>query len=422
MGKPRLALHVRATRTWETSNQSCDTSVETLESWQCGRRHSIWKLWKEVVRAQCRRMETQTGLATLADSAWVALRHGHEANLVGTRHASSRKQSTIARSSGEAELVAPLPGACECMSLRQQWNWLLKFGCSAEETSETTQQILCCDSTAAVGMIKRKGSTRKTRHIELKVFFLQQWSARPEVRLVQVGTSEMLAATKIHSTPNSIHLSRLELDIKSSLEQIWTEDRAEEVCRNSTRIFRKFSVFFSFPFSVGRITRSTKNSEFILSTQLHILTDQVLLFVEFWIDGVLCGGDDWRFDVVLLFAVWWIPVKLFTRLAELQVAHEERHVYKFDLEVTDYTCPVLLMENTFPVHVTVETTQNIVEVPTVQDLVIWLEIPECQVLTFELGPNSQVRTCGEELHVNRNSSYFLCASPCTWHSLSRRQC
>ena len=79
------------------------------------------------------------------------------------------------------------------MGLRQQWNWLLKFGCSAEETRETTQQILCCDSSAALGMLKRKGSTRKTRHIELKVFFLQQWSARPEVRLVQVETSEMLA-------------------------------------------------------------------------------------------------------------------------------------------------------------------------------------------------------------------------------------
>ena len=40
----------------------------------------------------------------------------------------------------------------------------MKFGCNAEETSEATQQILCCDSSAALGMIKHKGSTRKTRH------------------------------------------------------------------------------------------------------------------------------------------------------------------------------------------------------------------------------------------------------------------
>ena len=85
--------------------------------------------------------------------------------------ASSRKQSTIALSSGEAELVAALSRACESMGLRQQWNWLLKFECNAKETNETTRQILCCDSSAALGMIKRKGSTRKTRHIELKVSF-----------------------------------------------------------------------------------------------------------------------------------------------------------------------------------------------------------------------------------------------------------
>ena len=93
----------------------------------------------------------------------------------------------------------------ECMGLRQQWNWLLKFGCNAKETNETTQHILCCDSSAALGLIKRKGSTR---HIELKAFFLQQWSARPEVRLVQVVTSEMLAdyLTKSQSTPNSVNL------------------------------------------------------------------------------------------------------------------------------------------------------------------------------------------------------------------------
>ena len=56
---------------------------------------------------------------------------------------SSKKQSTIALSSGEAELVAAPPGACEGIDLRQQWNWLLKFGRGAEETNATTRQILC---------------------------------------------------------------------------------------------------------------------------------------------------------------------------------------------------------------------------------------------------------------------------------------
>ena len=85
--------------------------------------------------------------------------------------ASSKKQSTVALSSG-VELGAALSGA------------FVKQGFAT--TMELLVEVWCCDSSAALGMIKRKGSTRQTRHIELKAFFLQRWSARPEVRLVQV--------------------------------------------------------------------------------------------------------------------------------------------------------------------------------------------------------------------------------------------
>ena len=40
-----------------------------------------------------------------------------------------------------------------------------------------------------------------------------------------------------------------------------------------------------------------------------------------------------------------------------------------EFEVTHNTCPVLSMENTVSTHVTVGTTQNIVDIPTVQELV-----------------------------------------------------
>ena len=65
-------------------------------------------------------------------------------------------------------------------------------------------------------MIKRKESTRRTRHIEPKAFFFHQWSARPEVRLAQVKSDEMLAdgLTKGQWTPNSIHRSRIGLEIE----------------------------------------------------------------------------------------------------------------------------------------------------------------------------------------------------------------
>ena len=53
-----------------------------------------------------------------------------------------------------------------------------------------------------------------------------------------------------------------------------------------------------------------------------------------------------------------------------QVAQEEQQDCKVEFEVTDYTCPVLSTENTISVHVTVETTRNIAEIPNVQELVI----------------------------------------------------
>ena len=106
------------------------------------------------------------------------------------------------------ELVAALSGACDGIGLRQKWNWLRQFGNTDDEETGRSHQILCFFSSAALGMIRSKGSTRETGHMDLKAFFLQQWSARPEVRLVQVKTTEMLAdcLTKIQSTPNSIHL------------------------------------------------------------------------------------------------------------------------------------------------------------------------------------------------------------------------
>ena len=132
--------------------------------------------------------------------------------------ASSRKQSTIALSSGEAELVAALSGACEGMGLRQQWTWPRQFGSNDEMQTDAAQQILCCDSAAALGLIRREGWTHKTRHIELNAFLLatMERTTRSET-CVQVGTSEMLGdcLTKIQSTQNSVHLSKLGLEIQS---------------------------------------------------------------------------------------------------------------------------------------------------------------------------------------------------------------
>ena len=60
----------------------------------------------------------------------------------------------------------------------------------------------------------------------------------------------------------------------------------------------------------------------------------------------------------------------FTRLAELRVAHEEQHFYNFEFELSDCTCSVLSIKNTFSVRVPVETTKHIVGIQTVEELLI----------------------------------------------------
>ena len=49
------------------------------------------------------------------------------------------------------------------MCLRQLWNWFLKFGCNVEETNETTQQILCRDSSAVLVYDQAQGLASQKR-------------------------------------------------------------------------------------------------------------------------------------------------------------------------------------------------------------------------------------------------------------------
>ena len=140
-----------------------------------------------------------------------------------------RKQTTVALSSGEAEMVAALSGACEGLGIHELWQRLVDFKSLEVDNKDqvdnksfkvdnqgqvfsnnklnTAQraplQILCSDSTAAIGIVRRKGSSRRTRHVELKAFFLQQWAQRPLVQVVKVGTSDMLAdaLTKVMNMP-----------------------------------------------------------------------------------------------------------------------------------------------------------------------------------------------------------------------------
>ena len=91
-------------------------------------------------------------------------------------YASSKKQNMVCLSSGESELMALVGGACEGIATRDQWSTLCK--CSLGTI------VLCTDSSAALGFAKRKGASRRTRHVDTKVYFMQVRAMEPGQRIL----------------------------------------------------------------------------------------------------------------------------------------------------------------------------------------------------------------------------------------------
>ena len=111
----------------------------------------------------------------------------------------------VCLSSGGSELVALVAGACEGIATRDQWSKMCN--CSSGAI------ILCTDSAAVVGFVKRKGASRRTRHVHTKVYFMQAWAMQPGQRIVKVhGDSQQVSdcLTKI-VTPQAAHRRALGL-------------------------------------------------------------------------------------------------------------------------------------------------------------------------------------------------------------------
>ena len=120
-------------------------------------------------------------------------------------YASSKKQNMVCLSSGESELMALVGGACEGIATRDQWCKMCK--CSPGTI------VLCTDSSAALGFVKRKCASRRARHVDTKIYFMQAWAMEPEQRILKVhGDSQQVAncLTKI-MTPQATHRRSLGL-------------------------------------------------------------------------------------------------------------------------------------------------------------------------------------------------------------------
>ena len=69
-------------------------------------------------------------------------------------------------------MVAALIGACEGLGVQSIWQWLFAVGKTNEHSNDHDKvwpmQMLCCDSSSAVSIMRRAGDTRRVRHIELE--------------------------------------------------------------------------------------------------------------------------------------------------------------------------------------------------------------------------------------------------------------
>ena len=138
-------------------------------------------------------LETSKNVAAIVENTWYPV------------CASSKKQNMVCLSSAESELLELLGGACEGIATRNQRSKLCK--CSLGTI------VLCTDSSAALGFVKRKGASRRTRHVDTKVYFMQVWAMELGQRILKVhGDSQQVAdcLTKV-TTPRAAHRKALGL-------------------------------------------------------------------------------------------------------------------------------------------------------------------------------------------------------------------
>ena len=89
----------------------------------------------------------------------------------------SKTQASVVLSSGEAELVALVKGACEAKGIAS----IIK-----DMTNKEPGKIgIYTDASAAIGMVQRQG-TGKVRHIEVGMLWIQQNQKEGEVEVTKV--------------------------------------------------------------------------------------------------------------------------------------------------------------------------------------------------------------------------------------------
>jgi hypothetical protein len=97
----------------------------------------------------------------------------------------SRKQSSIALSTTEAEYIAACSAICEAI-----WLQKLLIGPFNLEMEDT---LILCDNQSCITMIENPVFHDKTKHIEIQYHYIRDMVQKGAVKLQYVGTNEQVA-------------------------------------------------------------------------------------------------------------------------------------------------------------------------------------------------------------------------------------
>ncbi|KAK1670754.1 hypothetical protein QYE76_058913 [Lolium multiflorum] len=117
---------------------------------------------------------------------------------------SSKRQSTVSRSSAEAEYRAVAHAVAECCWLRQLLQELHR--------PLATATLVYCDNVSAIYMSSNPVQHRRTKHIEIDIHFVRECVSLGEVRVLHVPSALQFADVMMKGLP-----SQLFLDFRSSL-------------------------------------------------------------------------------------------------------------------------------------------------------------------------------------------------------------
>jgi hypothetical protein len=122
---------------------------------------------------------------------------------------SSKRQTTISRSSAEAEYRAVANGVAEACWLRQL---LGELRCPLRRDA-----IIYCDNISAVYLSTNPVQHQRTKHVEIDLHFVRERVALGEVRVMHVPTSSQYADIFTKGLPISVFTEfRFSLNIRSA--------------------------------------------------------------------------------------------------------------------------------------------------------------------------------------------------------------